>query len=89
MGNDFKGAEYFYEDQLDDLGIDWKDHTYTNTKKSGVHYSFQGDAKLNMADAFPYMIRNLEESGNKLFCANAHSLLVAESLVEFRKLPSV
>lgn len=86
VGNDFKGDRYFYEDELDKLGIPWKDLTYEKVKKHKLHFSFQKIDGKSMNDKIPYIIRKLKETNNYVSCNNKSSLLVTESGINYKKL---
>lgn len=86
VGNDFNGDRYFYEEELDQLGIPWKDFTYTKVKKYKKHMSFQKENGKTMSDKIPYIIRKLNETNNIVSCNNKKSLLVTESGVNYKKL---
>ena len=86
VGADFYGASYFFEKELDQLGFNWKDNTYDIVKAGKKHFSFQEFKGVKMTDKFPFIMKCLEESGNRLFCINKESLLVKEANVEYKDL---
>lgn len=86
VGTDFYGATYFYEKELEELNIDWKDWTYEVVKERKKHFSFHDYKGVKMTDKFPFIIKCLEESDNKLFCINKKSLLVTEANVTYKEL---
>jgi hypothetical protein len=86
VGTDFNGDKYFYEKELDDLGIPWKDFTYEKVKKHKIHFSFQKLNGKTMGYRFPYITQKLKESGNNLTCNNESSLLVTQLGVEYKEL---
>jgi hypothetical protein len=86
VGNDFTGSKYFHEKELDSVGFDWKDFTFNDTKKSGVHFSFQKVGNSTILDKFPYILTSMKKCGNNLFCINEESLLVEKAGVEYKKI---
>lgn len=88
VGNDFNGSRYFFQDELDSLGIPWKDYTYDLVSSYKKHMSFipSSDGKT-IASVFPLINKNLLKTNNKLYCINPDSLLVKEANVEFKRLP--
>jgi len=86
VGNDFNGSRYFYEEELNDLGVEWKDYTYDIVKRAGIHYSFQEVNGTKMEDQFPFIINSLRKTGNALYCNNKDSLLVKEAGVSYRSI---
>ena len=86
VGNDFNGDRYFYEDELDKLGIPWKDFTYAKVKKHKMHFSFQKQNGTSMNDKIPYILSKLEETNNYVSCNNKSSLLVTNSGVTYKKI---
>lgn len=86
VGNDFIGDKYFYEDELDKLGIPWKDFTYEIVKKNKTHFSFQKQNGKSMDNKIPYILKKLKETNNYLTCNNKSSLLVTISGVPYKKL---
>jgi hypothetical protein len=88
VGNDFYGSKYFYEKELDKVGIDWKDYTFDKVKSENIHYSFQNVNGVKMTDKFPEILNYLDESNNKLYCNNKKSLLVKNNYVKFKELIS-
>lgn len=86
VGNDFNGDKYFYEDELDKLGIPWKDFTYEKVKKYKIHFSFQKLNGTSMNDKIPYILSKLKETNNYVSCNNKSSLLVTNSGVTYKKI---
>lgn len=84
VGNDFSGDKYFYEKELEDLKIPWKDFTYETVKKTGMHFSFQKFEGMTILDKFPFIQEKLIESGNQLYCNNRDSLLVLKAGVKYK-----
>ncbi|MBN1364463.1 MAG: hypothetical protein JW976_06635 [Syntrophaceae bacterium] len=89
IGNDYNGSKYFYEEQLEALNINWKDHTFDQTKAQNRHFSFQIIDGTKMTDKFPEIMKHLLKSNNSLYCNNDKSLIVTEANVEYRKLISL
>ena len=88
VGNDFNGDKYFYENELDNLGIPWRDFTYKKVKKEKIHFSFHKLNGKTMSDKIPYILKMLKETGNEVFCNNPESLLVLKSGIKYKKLLS-
>lgn len=86
VGNDFYGNEYFYEQELNSLGIPWKDNTYDIIKKSGTHFSFIKYNGTTMDEKFPFIIEELKKRGCELYCTNKESLLVKKAGVKYLNL---
>lgn len=86
VGNDFYGPNYFYQKELEESNLKWKDYTYELVKKNGRHISFQNVDGTKISDQFPFIIENLKKSGNQLYCNNQNSLLVQNAGVQFKPL---
>ena len=86
VGNDFNGSEYFYEKELNESGVKWKDYTFDQIKKAGVHYSFQNVNGHTMEEKFPFILRELQKRGMGLYCLNKDSLLVTKANVPYLNL---
>ena len=86
IGNDFNSKKYFYQNELDKLGIPWKDDTTNTTMNTGVHYSFRKDQQSSIKNAFPTIIKYLKMNNCQLFCNNKDSLLITEAGVPYKTL---
>lgn len=87
LGNDFRGSEYFFEDELNALPFDWKDWTTDITKKENKHFSFVDYEKTNIVDVFPQILDYLEKNQTNLYCTNPNSMLVTNCNVKYKFLP--
>ena len=83
VGNDFSGSEYFYEKELENLDINWKDFSYDLVKKNNKHLSYQKFAGTTINDKMYFIKKSISEKGINLFCTNPESLLVKESNIKF------
>jgi hypothetical protein len=88
VGNDFNGDKYFYENELDSLGIPWRDFTYDKVKKEKIHFSYHKINGKTMNDKIPFILKMLKLTGNKLSSNNSKSLLVVKSGIMYKKLLS-
>ncbi len=86
VGNDFNGSEYFFQNELDALDVEWQDFTTNIVKESGVHFSFLDFKGKKVTDSFPFILNKLEQSENELICVNKDSLLVTEANVKYAPL---
>ncbi len=86
VGTDFGGPNYFYEEDLNKLDMDWKDWTYDLVKTEGKHFSAMNYNGTNMFQIFPKINNHLKSYGNNIFCNNPESLLVKKNCVKFKKL---
>ncbi|MGQ1947083.1 hypothetical protein ACT3CD_08305 [Geofilum sp. OHC36d9] len=86
VGNDFNSSNYFYQKELDNFNLKWKDWTYKIIKKENKHFSaipFQGKT---IFEAFPLITENMKATNNELYCINPNSLLVTKNCVPFKRL---
>lgn len=86
VGTDFNSSDYFFQKELDNLNISWKDFTSDLTKKYNSHFSVQDYKGTNLFDKMEYIIQNLNKTNNNIYCCNPESLLVQKGLVPFKNL---
>ena len=87
VGNDFNNSNYFFEKELDKLDFDYRDWSTAIIKKENKHFSVINYEGTSIFDKFPFILENLKNSNNKLYCNNINSVLVLENCVIFKMLP--
>jgi hypothetical protein len=86
VGTDFNKGEYFFQEELDKLKLEWRDSLWDATVKNDKHFAVQKFKGTNMMDKMDYVTANLKKTGNKIFCCNPDSLLVKKQFVSHKKI---
>ncbi len=84
VGTDFYGSEYFFQQELDQLNINWEDWSTSITQQEGKHFSAISYQGTTMFDKLDYIIDNLRQSGNDIYCCNPKSLLVTNGYIDYK-----
>jgi len=84
VGTDFYGSEYFFQQELNQLNINWEDWSTSITQQEGKHFSAISYKGTTMFDKLDYIIDNLHQSGNKIYCCNPKSLLVTKGYIDYK-----
>lgn len=88
VGNDFNGSKYFFQEALEKLNIPTSDFSTEIVKKNNKHMSFiPTENGKTFSDKVPYIIKQLQETGNTLYCTNPNSLLVTKCGINYKSLP--
>jgi hypothetical protein len=86
VGTDFNKGEYFFQKELENLDIEWKDSLWEATKANDKHFAAQKFKGTTMMDKMDVVIENLRKSNNEIFCNNPNSLLVKHNFVPYSPL---
>ena len=81
VGTDLNSKGYFFEEEYKALNLESEDWTSTHTQKNKVHFTAVNFKGTNMLDKFPFMVEELNKTGNPIFSCNPESLLVEKGLV--------
>ena len=93
VGTDFYSGEYFFENELESLGIPWKDWTTKIIREKGIHISalpfpnnpHKIDEKCKtLFERFDEIIEGLSKTANKLYICNPKSLLATQAGVPYK-----
>ena len=89
VGCDFLGPRYFYQKELEASRVQWKDHTYEATQRTGRHASIQRGGEFDFRFGIPKIKRMLKDEGCEAFVCTKNSPITGDNLFEYRKLPKL
>jgi hypothetical protein len=86
VGVDFNSPQYFFQQELEELELDWQDWTTPIVKEKGMHFSAVNYQGTTIFDKFGFILEQLSASGNSVYSCNSKSLLVEKGLVQYASL---
>lgn len=88
VGVDLNTPDHFFEEELKNLGLDYKDWTYDFARVGNRHFTALDYMGTTIFDKFDFIISNLNLTRNFLYNCNPNSLLSTRTKVPFREVAS-
>lgn len=86
VGTDFNNTQYFFQKEIDNLGIRWKDNSVKKTQEEKKHWSLIEIEGTTMLQKLPFIKESIQKSGSNLYVSNKKSFLVENDYLEYRPL---
>ena len=87
VGTDFNSSRYFFDKELNDLPFTTRDWTSDIIKEHNKHFSVIEYQGTTIFDKIPYILYEMKQHGNQLFCINNKSEMVLKGNITLKKLP--
>lgn len=82
-GVDFDSDGYFFQKELEKISFKKDDWTTEIVQKNKKHFSIIPYEGTTIIDAFPYMLKELQKTNNKIFSLSESSYLVKNGIIPF------
>lgn len=83
VGCDFNSSDYFFQQQLEEVGLSWEDWTTPIVKEVDRHFSAIPYKGTTIFDRFDFIVNQMGRTGNRVYNCNPDSLLVKKGFMDY------